>query len=201
MDESAVNTGPAIRPYPAELQEHFRYGGRDLLVRPIRADDLLLYRAFLAQITAQDLYTRFLVGVHELPEAEIMHFTHIDYDREMAFLVLGQSGAGAQEILGVARACADRDNLAAEFAVLVRSDLKGCGLGSLLMDKLIRYCRARGINRLWGTVLRENAAMLQLSKSLGFRVRSVDHNVEEIELDLQATGTPPGGPSRQPGPP
>ncbi len=150
-----------------------------------------MYRAFLAEITPEDLYTRFFAGIHELPEPEIMHFTHIDYDREMAFVAVGRTDAGAEEILGVARTCADADIVTAEFAVLVRSDFKGRGLGSLLMRKLIRYCRTRGIKRLWGNVLSENAAMLHLSKSLGFRVRSIDCGVEEIELDLQTTDTQP----------
>ena len=49
---------------------------------------------------------RFLAGIHELPEPEIMHFTHVDYDREMAFVVLGRTDTGTEEILGVARTCA-----------------------------------------------------------------------------------------------
>jgi acetyltransferase len=189
MNTPATTLIQTIRPYPSELQEHVQYAGRDLLLRPIRAEDLPLYRTFLAQITSQDLYTRFFVGVHELPEPQVAHFTHIDYDREMAFVAVGRNDAGQEELLGVVRACADPGKITAEFAVLVRSDLKGKGLGSLLMHKLIRYCRAEGIQRLRASVLSENAAMLHLSKVLGFRVRSVDRNVEEIELDLPGVST------------
>ena len=64
-----------------------------------------------------------------------------DYDREMAFIAESQGEGGAEEILGVARACADPDNVAGEFAVMVRPDLKRQGLGRLLMQKLMRYCR------------------------------------------------------------
>src|ERR1700693_2773927 len=92
----------------------------------------------------------------------------IDYDREMAFIAVTRDGSGTEEILGVARACADPDNVAAEFAVLVRSDLKGQGLGTLLMRKLIRYCRERGTRRLLGSVMSANVPMLHLSKLLGF---------------------------------
>jgi acetyltransferase len=175
----------AIRPYPSELEEEVEHGGRRLLLRPIRPEDTPQHRSFLARIAPQDLYTRFFSFVRELPEADLAHFTQIDYDREMAFVAVERTGSGAEQILGVARACADPDNNAAEFAVLVRSDLKGHGLGRLLMQKLLRYCRARGTQQLWGNVLSENVAMLQLSRSLGFRVRAVDRNVEEIALDLQ----------------
>jgi acetyltransferase len=155
------------------------------LLRPIRPEDTARHRAFLAKITPQDLYMRFFSGVRELPEADLAHLTQIDYERDMAFVAVA-GDAGAEEILGVARACADPDNDAAEFAVLVRSDLKGQGLGTLLMHKLIGYCRRRAIRELWGNVLNDNTAMLHLCQSLGFRVRGTEQNVETVALDLQA---------------
>jgi acetyltransferase len=175
----------AIRPYPSETEEEVEHRGRRLILRPIRPEDTLQHQKFLAQISPRDLYTRFFTAVRELPATDLAHLTQIDYDREMAFIAVARDASAAGEILGVARASADPDNIAAEFAVLVRSDLKGQGLGRLLMQKLIRYCRERGTRQLWGSVLSENAAMLHLSKSLGFRVRGVDRNVEEIALDLQ----------------
>ena len=129
---------------------------------------------------------RFFSGVRELPASDLAHFTHIDYEREMAFIAVAAAGAAAGEILAVARACADPDNDAAEFAVLVRSDLKRQGLGTLLMRKLIRYCRERGTRELWGSVLAENTAMLHLARSLGFRTRAREQNIEEVALDLRA---------------
>jgi acetyltransferase len=157
-----------------------------VVLRPIRPEDTPQHRQFLAQIAPQDLYTRFFTAVRQLPEADLAHFTQIDYDREMAFIAVARDGSEVEENLGVARACADPENVAAEFAVLVRSDLKGQGLGMLLMRKLIRYCRERGTRRLWGSVMTDNAPMLHLSKTLGFQVRRTDRNIEEIVLDLQA---------------
>jgi acetyltransferase len=178
----------AIKPYPSELEEEVEHRGRRLVLRPIRPEDTPQHRSFLSRIASQDLYTRFFSFVRELPEADLAHLTQLDYDRDMAFVAVERTGSGAEEILGVARACTDPDNSAAEFAVLVRSDLKGQGLGTLLMQKLLRYCRERGLRQLWGNVLTENTAMLHLSKSLGFRVRGIDRNVEEIALDLQTEG-------------
>jgi len=181
-----ARVGLAIRPYPSELEEECEHRGQRVLLRPIRPEDAPLHRQFLARVTPQDLYTRFFTAIRQLPDADIAHLTQIDYDREMAFVAVAADAAATPQILGVARACADPDNVGAEFAVLVRSDLKGQGLGTLLMQKLIRYCRARGTRQLWGSVLSENAAMLEFSRRLGFRVRSVEHNVEEIVLDLVA---------------
>jgi len=174
-----------MRPYPNELEERVEHDGRVLVLRSIRPEDAAGHRRFLARVSYEDLRTRFFSGVRELPEADLTHFTHIDYQREMAFIALGVDGAEAGEILGVARACAGPDNTA-EFAVLVRSDLKRQGLGTLLMRKLIRYCREHGTGELWGSVLAENAAMLHLAEKLGFRVRRRELNVVEVVLELQA---------------
>ncbi|MBK9574597.1 MAG: GNAT family N-acetyltransferase [Rhodoferax sp.] len=75
------------------------------------------------------------------------------------------------QTLGVARAIVDPDNIEAEFGVIVRSELKGQGLGSLLMDKLIAYLRGHGTQRLVATVLGQNDRMLRLSKQQGFQER------------------------------
>jgi acetyltransferase len=179
-----------MRPYPSELEERVEHNGRVLLLRPIRPEDAASHRQFLARISHQDLRTRFFSGVRELPEPDLAHFTHIDYDREMAFIAVAVDGAAAGEILGVARACAAPDGTSAEFAVLVRSDLKGQGLGTLLMRKLIRYCRQRGTGELWGSVLAENGAMLHLAQKLDFRVRNREFNVVEVALGLEAAREP-----------
>ena len=180
----------AIRPYPSELEETVEHRGRRLLLRPIRPEDAPRHREFLAQVTPRDLYLRFFTGVRELPEADLAHLTQIDYDRDMAFVAVGRDAADAEEILGVARACADPGNSSAEFAVLVRSDQKGQGLGTLLMHKLIRYCRERGTRELWGNVMADNAVMLQLARTLGFKVRGAEQNIEIIVLELQKPPAP-----------
>ena len=91
----------------------------------------------------------------------------------------------SQETLGVARAIFDPDATRAEFAILVRSDQKGHGLGHALLDKLVRYSRARGATRVVGQVLPDNRPMLDLAESLGFRRRFVlGEGVVEVELAL-----------------
>jgi acetyltransferase len=181
-----------MRPYPSELEERVEHNGRALLLRPIRPEDGARHRQFLARVSPEDLRTRFFSGVHELPESDLAHFTQIDYEREMAFIAVALDGAGAGEILGVARACSLPDGTAAEFAVLVRSDLKRQGLGTLLMRKLIRYCGEHGTAELWGSVLAENGAMLHLAEKLGFRARRRELDVVEVALDLQAAARAAG---------
>jgi acetyltransferase len=129
---------------------------------------------------------RFFASIRELAHSELARFTQIDFDREMAFIATGADEQGRAETLGVARSIADPDNQQAEVAIIVRSDLKGQGLGRILLDKLIRYCRSRGTKALTGETLRANYPMLALAKKLGFEFRSLDDGqTVALRLDLE----------------
>ena len=176
----------AIRPYPKELEERVEIGGRPLLLRPIRPEDRAKHEAFIARNTPADMHARFFRMVRELPPSELARFTQIDYEREMAFIAVGEDEQGVEETLGVARAHADSDNVEAEFAIIVRSDLKGLGLGAALLTKLIDYTRSRGTQRLIGEAFADNDRMLRLARECGFRITGRHDGIVELALDLQA---------------
>ncbi len=179
----------AIRPYPSDLEESIEVAGVPLTLRPIRPTDEALHRAFLHQVDPADLYFRFFHAIKDWSHQQLARFTQIDYDREMALIAVRTASTGSDEILGVARCIADPDNQDAEFAILVRSDFHGHGLGYALMQKLITYSTRRGTQRLVGYVLNENRAMLELSSELGFKTLSRDNSgVVEIALDLNTWG-------------
>jgi acetyltransferase len=158
----------AIRPYPEEWERHVTL--RDstrVLVRPVRPEDEPLYGPFLAAVTPQDLRLRFFAPVKEFGHAFVARFTQIDYARAMAFIAIEESSG---EMLGVVRLHADANYDSGEYAVLVRSDLKGRGLGWLLMQMIIEYARAEGLRTVEGQVLNENTAMLAMCRELGFDI-------------------------------
>jgi acetyltransferase len=166
----------AIRPYPSELEETVAWDGGTILLRPIRPEDGPAHVAFFNALTPDDIRYRMFVRVRELQPAQLARFTQIDYDREMAFIATRHGVDGQLETLGVGRVVADPDNVSAEFAVTVRSDLKGKGLGRMLMDKLIAYCRARGTREIVGEALPQNAPVIGLVKKLGFTVGPLDED-------------------------
>ena len=75
-------------------------------------------------------------------------------------------------MLGVVRLHADANYERGEYAILVRSDLKGRGLGWLLMQMIIEYARAEGLKTIEGQVLGENIAMLAMCREFGFYISS-----------------------------
>ncbi len=160
----------AIRPYPSELEEPVTLGdGRTLQLRPIRPEDEPALHAAFAKLTPEEIRLRFFVAMQRIPHPMAARFTQIDYDREMA-LVLVEPGLTG-EIFGVVRIHTDPDLERAEFAVLVRHEVGNRGLGTLLMNRIIAYAKSRGIGEIYGLVLRENRKMLKLSRDLGFAVR------------------------------
>ena len=136
-------------------------------IRSIRPEDKGLYRDFVAKVAPNDVRLRLFTARPKLSHRFLAQLTQIDYAREMAFVALGRNGHG---LLGVVRMIADPDYTKAEFAILVRSDLKGYGLGWQLMTHLIRYANTEKLQELHGLVLMENASMLKMCRELGFAI-------------------------------
>lgn len=177
----------AIRPYPQELEEKAGWKQGTLLLRPIRPEDAAAHVRFFAAVHPDDVRLRFFTAMKELPPAQLARLTQIDYDRAMAFIATRDDAHGEPETLGVVRAVADPDNQRAEFAILIRSDLKGQGLGSVLFGKLVQYLRSRGTHYLTGEALAENTGVQQLVRRFGGTVRaSAEAGMVDLLLDLQA---------------
>ncbi|MFA7835930.1 GNAT family N-acetyltransferase [Aeromonas dhakensis] len=174
----------AIRPYPTELEEGAWLKDQShVLLRPIRPEDEPAHKQFVLKVSDEDRYKRFFADVGELGHEELARMTQIDYDREMAFVAVGQDGEREDQILGVVRAISTPDLSDAEFAILVRSDLKGLGLGKLMMEKIVRYARERGIGQLSGMTMPSNRGMINLAKRLGFKIDiQLEDGVVNMEL-------------------
>jgi acetyltransferase len=173
----------AIRPYPSEWSADIDFEGLgQVRIRPILPEDEALYADFFSKVTSSDQRLRFFTAAPNLTHRFLAQLTQIDYAREMAFVALGSDGA----LLGVVRMVADPDYTRAEYAVLVRSDLKGHGLGWRLMQHLIAYAKAEKLNQLTGAVLVDNTTMLKMCRQLGFIVEPEpgDNSMRRVRLQL-----------------
>lgn len=174
----------AIRPYPREWERTLPlHQGRRVHVRPVRPQDEGLYEEFFRHVSAEDMRLRFFGLVKDIGPAFIARLTQIDYGRSIALLALDDdSGA----LLGVVRLHCDPDHRTGEYAILVRSDCKGIGLGWALMELIIEYARREGLGLIYGQVLRENTTMLSMCRQLGFAVADDpdDPGLVAVSLDL-----------------
>lgn len=189
----------SIHPYPREMEERLTLkDGRDILLRPIRIEDLGLYREMLERIPRDDLFMRFCNQYSDMTQAIptdlLANLVHFDYSRDMTFIAIGadasadaRPGAGGAPVaLGVVDAFVLGGGHEAEFSILVRTDLAGTGLGKTLMTRIIDYCRAKGVETLFGLVLRKNARMLGLAKRCGFvRVTDDEEDEDMVKVALE----------------
>ena len=159
-------------------------------IRPIRPEDAALYRDFASHVTMDDRRRRFFGRGPDLTPAALARLTQIDHQREMAFVAIDEK---VPALLGVGRMICDAEVVDAEFAILVRSDLQGRGLGSALMSQLVSYGHATGLTQLHGSVLAENGNMLRLARKVGFEITNgTDPGVLRLSL---AYPTHPKAPS------
>jgi acetyltransferase len=175
----------AIRPYPKEWERRVALrDGTAIVVRPVRPDDETLYGAFFAEVTAQDLRLRFFAPIKEFGHAFVARLTQIDYARAMAFVAIEEASG---RMLGSVRLHANANYDSGEYAILVRSDLKGKGLGWLLMQMIIDYARAEGLKTIEGQVLSENTTMLEMCRELGFDIAPDPHERDTRFVKLTVT--------------
>lgn len=170
----------AIRPYPAELVETLALRDGALAeLRAIRPEDAAGLQTLVAGLSPESRYNRFAATLKELPPALLARFALIDYEREMALVIVRD-----ELIVGVARYTMNPDGRSAEFALLVADGYAGQGLGRRLMERLIAVAREQGLERLDGLVLRQNSAMLKLVRGLGFVAQAYEEDEDFRLLSL-----------------
>jgi len=157
--------------------------GEKVLIRPLAVEDAALYPDFLAEVSADDLRLRFFAPMREVSPGLIDKLIHYDPRKAMAFIAIAEASG---RMYGVVRLHDDPDGKAGEFAILLRTRLKGHGLGWLMMKHMIANARDKGLEVVRGQVLTENATMLQMCEELGFHVADdpTERSVKLVTLPL-----------------
>jgi acetyltransferase len=172
--------------YPADLVTHWQApDGTPVTIRPVRAEDAEIGRAFVHGLSDEARYLRFMSALKELTPAMVKRFTEIDYEREMALVAVMTEG-GREVQIAVARYVMNADERSCEFAIVVADRFHGKGLGQYLMLQLITLARARHLTHMTGYILARNARMLALAETLGFAidVSNVELGVTQVRLEL-----------------
>ncbi|HEY0505462.1 MAG TPA: bifunctional acetate--CoA ligase family protein/GNAT family N-acetyltransferase [Lysobacter sp.] len=173
----------AIRPYPREWERWLELGdGKRVFMRPVRPEDEDLFRAFFARVSDEDLRLRFFQTIRHFSHEFIARLTQLDYARSIALMV---TDPDTGEMLGAVRLHADANYDHGEYGILVRSDLKGQGLGWRLMQVMIEYARWLGLRSIDGEVLQENRVMIEMCRALGFSVITNPDDPSLVNVSLR----------------
>ena len=181
----------AIHPYPADLA--CRLDDLGVTLRPIRPEDAAIERELVEGLSAESRRLRFHSAVRSLPPSMLARFTQIDYDREMALIAVTEAEGREREV-AVCRYVTLPDGASCEFAIVVADDWQGRGLGRRMMRKLIELASGRGLERMDGWIVADNAGMLKMCAALGFAFKPEpdDSRTLRATLDLRAATPPPG---------
>jgi acetyltransferase len=153
-------------------------------MRPIEPADIALYPAFMAKVSPADIRLRFLAPRKSFPDGMLKRLTQLDYDRDMAFVVLEKPNGS---LAGVGRLSSDPDRVRAEYALLVRTDLQGRGIGWQLLQQIVAYAKAERIGSIEGIVLEDNRSMLAMCREFGFTIaqKADEPGLMLVTLDLR----------------
>jgi RimJ/RimL family protein N-acetyltransferase len=161
--------------------------GREVSIRPIRADDGARLQEAYERLSPDSRYRRFLAVKPRLTAGEVRYLTEVD-GRDH-FALVATPAEEPEALIAVGRFVRHAsDPAAAEFAIVVGDPYQGEGLGSELVKRLADAAIERGIARFTATVLTGNGAVHRLLHRLAgrFAEQRRDGSVEELTVDLAA---------------
>jgi len=175
----------AIHPYPSALEFPLVLpDGQAATIRAIRPEDAEIERDFVHRLSEQSRFLRFMFGLQDLTPAMLAKFTQVDYDRELALIVVVRLPDGREQQIGVARYITLPDEESCEFAIVVSDEWQGKGVARQLFRRLIDVARERRLKIMTGITLRENARMIDLARSYGFETRADTDEPELVRMTL-----------------
>ncbi len=179
----------AITPYPTQYVAPFTLrNGTQVLIRPIRPEDEPLMVSFHEKLSERTVYQRYLKEINLSPRTaheRLARICFIDYDREMALVVVNRTADGKPHVIAAGRLTKLHGTDSAEFALVVVDEFQGQGLGRELLQRLIDISQREKVKHVFGNISNDNAGMLRLTEQFGFVPQPMpDEKITRVSLDL-----------------
>lgn len=169
-------------PYPHNTEEHITLKNKKKLhIRPVRPEDATLIQTFVTNQSEQHRYLRFMSKLKELPLPLLFRLSYLDYQREFALIIHNDEN----QILAYSNYTADKKTNSCEFGIIIADNLHKQGIGTLLMERLIKQARQQQYQYMHAEILHENKAMKHLVKKFGFNITTHPHDSHLIHATLQ----------------
>lgn len=158
--------------YPEELETTMiTKDGAELLIRPTQPTDEEMLSDMFYDLSDQSIINRFFSMLKSMPHRKLQQFCCIDYEHEMTLVAVTKTGP-RQKVVGIGSYYLNPATDRAEIAFLVADAFQGKGIGTFLMQDLVKIARARKIKGFTAEVLRDNVAMIALMHKAGVPARS-----------------------------
>lgn len=159
-----------ISPYPSEyITEYTMSNGEKAILRPIKPEDELMEKEMFSNFSERTQRYRFFQLIKDISHDELVRYTQIDYDREIAIIAIVKEN-GKEKMAGVVRLIADQYNETAEFAIVIADPWQNLGLGNKFTDYIMEIAKARGIQKIYANILADNHIMLHMFRSRDFKM-------------------------------
>jgi acyl-CoA hydrolase len=171
--------------YPQELERaETLKDGTEIFFRPVKPTDEETLSEMLYSLSSDSVRKRYFAHTMTFPHKDVQKITNIDYRNDLAIVgvVPGHSG---EQIVAIAQYFLDPKTQSAEVAFIVQDEWQAKGMGTILLDYLVKVARQRGVKRFNAKVLPENKAMLVIFHNCGLPVRTeFDGAAYSISFDL-----------------
>ena len=163
-----------ISPYPSEyITEFTMKNGEKVILRPVKPEDEFMEKEMFSNFSERTQRFRFFQLIKDISHDQLVRYTQIDYDREIA-IIAEVTENGKKKMAGVVRFIADQYNETAEFAIVIADPWQNLGLGDKFTDYIIDIAKARGIQKIYANILVDNHIMLHMFRSRGFTMKKVE---------------------------
>jgi len=163
-----------ISPYPSQYTCDFLMNNGEIAVlRAIRPEDEYMEKEMFGNFSERTQRFRFFQLIRDITHEQLIRYTQIDYDREIAIIAEVKKN-GKKMMAGVVRLIADQYNETAEFAIVVADPWHNLGIGNKFTDYIQKIAEIRGIQKIYANVLSENHIMQHMFRKRGYTMTKVD---------------------------
>jgi acetyltransferase len=157
--------------------------GRTVLLRPVKPEDEPMWQEMFQSFSEDSIRYRFFQVIKATPEMR-KRYCNIDYSKEIA-IVAELSEEGKKRILGVFRLILEPDLKTGEIAFIIADQWQNLGLGSAMMRHMIKICKDRQLEAIYGILLKNNIKGIRFMKNMGFTIQQLDEETVKATLSFK----------------
>jgi RimJ/RimL family protein N-acetyltransferase len=159
-----------------EVTETFKGpdGQVDIEFRLIRPDDTDRIKELFYGLSEESIYFRFLTPLRSLQRQTLQDFYNVDQDRDISVVAVirDDTEAETERIVGAGRYLLNRNTNEAEFALLIKDEYQNKGVGTFLLNHLMRIAKSKGVDAFIAYVHPQNQPMIRFLHRTGKVVES-----------------------------
>jgi acetyltransferase len=156
--------------------------GRTALLRPIKPEDEPMWQEMFQSFSEESIRYRFFQVIKATPQMR-RRYCNIDYNKEIA-IVAELNEEGKKRILGVFRLILEPNLKTGEIAFIITDQWQNLGLGSAMMHHMIKICKEKQLESIYGILLKNNIKGVKFMKNMGFTIQQLDEETVKATLNF-----------------